>query len=83
MVVLLLNQHHSSPPVGRSRPHRAPCSCPEHFRRWQHYMRYSVVHGYSYVHWCRDEDMLADPLTKVANKHKYLKFTKVFFNIRD
>ena len=39
--------------------------------------------GYSYVHWCRDEDMFADPLTKVANKHKYLKFTKVFFNIRD
>ena len=46
-------------------------------------MRYSVVHGYTYVHWCRDEDMFADPLTKVANKHKYLKFTKVFFNIRD
>ena len=39
--------------------------------------------GYSYVHWCRDEDMFADPLTKVANKHKYLKFTKVFFNIRN
>ena len=55
----------------------------EHFRRWQHDMRYSVVHGYTYVHWCRDEDMFADPLTKVANKHKYLKFTKVFFNIRN
>ena len=45
-------------------------------------MRYSVTHGYSYVHLCKTDDMLADPLTKVANKHAYLTFVKVFFNIR-
>ena len=55
----------------------------EHFRRWLHFMRYSVLHGYTYVHLCTTEDILADPMTKVANKHAFLTFVKVFFNIRD
>ena len=54
----------------------------EHFRRWLHFMRYSVIHGYSYVHLCKTGDMYADAMTKVANKHAYLAFVKVFFNIR-
>ena len=44
----------------------------EHFRRWLHFMRYCVLH-----------EMLANALTKVENKHAYLHFAKVFYNIRD
>ena len=45
---------------------------PSHFRRWLHFMRYCVLH-----------EMLANALTKVENKHAYLHFAKVFYNIRD
>ena len=54
----------------------------EHFRRWLHFMRYCVLHGYSYVHLCKTHEMLANALTKVENKHAYLHFAKVFYNIR-
>ena len=54
----------------------------EHYRRWLHFMRYCVIHGYSFIHLCSTHDMYADCMTKVANKHAYLTFAKVFFNIR-
>jgi hypothetical protein len=37
-------------------------------------------------HLCKRQDpreMLANALTKVENKHAYLHFAKVFYNIRD
>jgi hypothetical protein len=37
----------------------------EHYRRWQHFMRYLVTHGYSFAHLC-GEDMDADSLTKAS-----------------
>ena len=53
----------------------------EHFRRWLHFMRYSVTHGYAYVHLCKTDDQLADALTKVMNKSAYLYFVKIFFGL--
>ena len=44
-------------------------------------MRYCVLHGYTYVHLCKTEDMIADSLTKVSSLHGYSTFVKVFFNI--
>jgi hypothetical protein len=53
----------------------------EHFRRWQQFLRYLVIHGYSYVHLCRTFDMHANALTKVENLEAWLKFRKLVFNI--
>jgi len=50
-------------------------------RRWLQFMRYCVLHGYTYVHLCKTEDMIADSLTKVSSLHGYSTFVKVFFNI--
>ena len=33
-------------------------------------------------HLCKTHEMLANALTKVENKHAYLHFAKVFYNIR-
>ena len=53
----------------------------EHFRRWLQFMRYCVLHNYTYVHLCKTDDMIADSLTKVSSLHGYSTFVKVFFNI--
>jgi hypothetical protein len=53
----------------------------EHFRRWQHFLRYLVTHGYSYVHLCRTEDMHANMLTKVESLEAFLRSRKVMFNL--
>ena len=55
----------------------------EHFRRWLHFMRYCVLHGYTYVHLASTKDMLANALTKPENLDAWIRFTKVFFNLRD
>ena len=55
----------------------------EHFRRWLHFMRYMVTHGYTYVHLCRTNDMFANALTKVESPEQYRRFCKVVFNIDD
>ena len=55
----------------------------EHFQRWLHYMRYCVLHGYLFVHLCKTDEMLANSLTKVDNKHAFLRFAKVFYGIDD
>ena len=47
---------------------------PEHFRRWLQFMRYCVLHGYTYVHLCKTDDMIADSLTKVSSLHGYSTF---------
>ena len=53
----------------------------EHFRRWEQFMRYAVVHGYSYVHLCSTKDQLADGLTKVTNATQYLNMRSVMLNL--
>ena len=53
----------------------------EHFRRWLHFMRYCVLHNYTYVHLTKSEHMLADSLTKVGGKYGYHSFLKAVFNI--
>ena len=53
----------------------------EHFRRWEQFMRYSVVHGHSYVHLCSTRDQLADGLTKISNATQYLNMRAVMLNL--
>ena len=53
----------------------------EHFRRWLHFMRYCVLHNYTYVHLTKSEHMLADSLTKVGDKYGYHSFLKAVFNL--
>ena len=53
----------------------------EHFRRWQQFMRYAVVHGHSYVHLCSTRDQLADGLTKISNATQYLNMRAVMLNL--
>ena len=52
----------------------------EHFRRWQHFLRYLVTHGYSYIHLVRTYEMHANALTKVDNKDAFFKFCKIAMN---
>ena len=78
--------HHSA----RRPPHsggRLSCSLSigvskksEHFRRWQHFLRYLVTHGYSYIHLVRTYEMHANALTKVDNKDAFFKFCKIAMN---
>ena len=51
----------------------------EHFRRWLHYLRYLVTHGFSFVHLVRTFEMHANSLTKVEQQAEYLAFRKIFF----
>ena len=53
----------------------------EHFRRWQQFMRYAVVHGHSYVHLCATRDQFADGLTKVTNATQYLDMRATMLNL--
>ena len=53
----------------------------EHFRRWQHFLRYLVTHGYSYLHLVRTHEMHANALTKVENLHAFDEFVKVAMNL--
>ena len=53
----------------------------EHFRRWQHFMRYLVNHNYTYIHLCKTADMLANPLTKTCNKSEFTSFAKACMNL--
>jgi len=53
----------------------------EHFRRWQQFMRYAVVHGHSYVHLCSTRDQFADGLTKVSNATQYLNMRATMLNL--
>ena len=53
----------------------------EHFRRWQHFLRYLVTHGYSYVHLCRTEDQHANMLTKVESVEAFLRSRKLMLNL--
>ena len=52
----------------------------EHFRRWQHFLRYLVTHNYIYIHLCRTTNMLANPLTKVCDKSEFHRFAKTVMN---
>ena len=53
----------------------------EHFRRWQHFLRYLVTHGYSYVHLCKTEHMHANACTKVETPESFKRFLSVIFNL--
>ena len=52
----------------------------EHFRRWQHFLRYLVTHGYSYVHLCGTADQHANMLTKVEALEPFLRSRKLMMN---
>ena len=52
----------------------------EHFRRRQHFLRYLVTHNYIYIHLCRTNNMLANPLTKVCDKSEFHRFAKTVIN---
>ena len=51
----------------------------EHFRRWLHYLRYLVTHGFAYVHLVRTFEMHANALTKVDKQSAFLAFRNIFF----
>ena len=53
----------------------------EHFRRWQHFLRYLVTHGYCYLHLVRTHEMHANALTKVENLFAFDEFVKVAMNL--
>ena len=53
----------------------------EHFRRWQHFLRYLVTHGYTFIHLCRTHEMHANALTKVENLDAFYRFIKVAMNV--
>ena len=53
----------------------------EHFRRWQQFMRYAVVHGYSFVHLSSTRDQLADGLTKVTGATQFVAMHNTMLNI--
>jgi hypothetical protein len=53
----------------------------EHFRRWQHFMRYAVTHGYVYTHLARTFEMHANALTKVENLEAFIKFVRIAMNV--
>ena len=55
----------------------------EHFRRWQHFLRYLVTHNYTYMHLCRTTDMLANPLTKCCNRVEFQRFAKTVMNFQE
>ena len=50
-----------------------------HFRRWMHYLRYLVTHGFTYVHLCRTHEMWADAMTKVSDKNIFFPMRRIFY----
>ena len=54
----------------------------EHYRRWMHFLRYLVTHGYSYLHLVKTNEMHANALTKVDNKSAFLAFRQISMNLR-
>ena len=53
----------------------------EHFRRWLQYMRYSVLHNFSFVHLCSTHDQFADGLTKVTSTPQWLAMHNIMLNL--
>jgi hypothetical protein len=53
----------------------------EHFRRWLHFMRYAVLHGYIHVHLAKTHDMHANFLTKVENLSAFFISRKIAMNL--
>ena len=53
----------------------------EHFRRWLQFMRYAVLHNYSFVHLCSTHDQLADGLTKVTYMPQWLAMHNIMLNL--
>ena len=52
----------------------------EHFRRWLQFMRYAVLHNFSYVHLCSTHDQFADGLTKVNSTPQWLSMHNIMLN---
>ena len=50
-------------------------------RRWQQFMRYAVLHNYSYVHLCSTHDQFADGLTKVTVTQQWLEMHNIMLNL--
>jgi hypothetical protein len=53
----------------------------EHFRRWLQFMRYAVLHNFSFVHLCSTHDQLADGLTKVTYMPQWLAMHNIMLNL--
>ena len=45
------------------------------------FMRYAVLHNYSYVHLCSTHDQFADGLTKVTVTQQWLEMHNIMLNL--
>ena len=53
-----------------------------HFLRWQHYLRWLVMHNYVEVIFVGTKDQLADILTKVVDISTFLVACRILFRKR-
>ena len=53
----------------------------EHFLRWQHYLRYLVMHGFAIVFWVSTKKQPVDFMTKIIDKTSTLKGRAFVMNI--
>ena len=54
----------------------------EHFLRWQHYLRWIVLHKYGIVLWTSTDDETGDIFTKLLPLHSHLKHKYTLLNVR-
>ena len=53
----------------------------EHFLRSLHYLRWLVLHGFTFIHLCRTFEMHANALTKVESRDAFYAFRKLLMNL--
>ena len=53
----------------------------EHFLRWQHYLRWLVMHGYVVVFWISTKNQPVDFMTKLVDKTTFLKGRSYVLNL--
>ena len=53
----------------------------EHFLRWQHYLRWLVMHGYVTVFWISTKNQPVDFMTKLVDKTTFLKGRSYVLNL--
>ena len=53
-----------------------------HFLRWQHYLRWLVLHQYVDLYFTATKEQLADMLTKILDVSTFLMFCKQIYTLR-
>ena len=53
-----------------------------HFLRWQHYLRWLVLHQFTELFFIATKEQLADMLTKVLDMSTYLAFCRLIYRHR-